>query len=278
MKAKRRFGQNFLAEPRYSQRIIEAVNPQPDETIIEIGPGRGALTRPLAESGARIIAIEIDRELVPDLVAGFAGFSNVRIIEADALAVDYCELIEPALTARVVANLPYYISTSILQRLISCRGCLTEMTLMLQREVVDRLTAAPGSKQYGYLSVIARLNCEIVRLFDVPPGAFRPVPKVDSSVVRVRVLDEPRARVSDEAMFTEVAQMIFAQRRKTLLNNLRAGVARLSLSGICEMEAALARAGIDPARRAETLAVAEIAALAEALGNESNRSRRDALK
>ncbi|MCW5970011.1 MAG: 16S rRNA (adenine(1518)-N(6)/adenine(1519)-N(6))-dimethyltransferase RsmA [Blastocatellales bacterium] len=269
MRAKRRFGQNFLAEPRYRQRIIQAVNPQPGETIIEIGPGRGALTRPLAESGARIIAIEIDRELVPDLAAGFAGFSNVRIIEADALEVDYCKLIEPALTARIVANLPYYISTPILQKLISSRRCLTEMTLMLQREVVDRLTAAPGGKQYGYLSVIAQLNCEIARLFDVPPGAFRPVPKVDSSVVRVRVLDEPRARVSDETMFTELAQVIFAQRRKTLLNNLRAGGARLSLSGVFEMEAALARARIDPARRAETLAVSDIAALAEALVNKN---------
>src|SRR2546426_8926606 len=142
---KRRFGQNFLVDRGIVERIIEAVRPQPDETIIEIGPGRGALTSQLLKKSAQVMAIEFDRDLVPRLRAQFAGSSNLKLIEADALDVYFCEIIQPASTARVVANLPYNIATAVLQKLIDHRRCLAEMTLMLQREVVDRITAEAGS-------------------------------------------------------------------------------------------------------------------------------------
>ncbi len=177
MRAKRSLGQNFLTGEHYPRRIVGAVAPRVDETIIEIGPGRGALTGLLVESEARIVAVELDRELIPLLAERFAARENFRLIEADALTLDFCREIEPATAARVVANLPYYVSTPILQRLIEQRRCLREMTLMLQREVAERITARPGGKEYGYLSALVQFFCEAERLFDVPPGAFRPRPQ-----------------------------------------------------------------------------------------------------
>ncbi|HYE75499.1 MAG TPA: rRNA adenine dimethyltransferase family protein, partial [Blastocatellia bacterium] len=144
MRAKKSLGQNFLTGTHYPERIVAAVRPQPGEAIVEIGPGHGAITGLLVDSGAEVIAIELDRDLVPLLTNRFSAQPNFRLIEADALTVNFCELITPATSVRVVANLPYYISTPILQRLIDHRACLTEMTLMLQREVVERITAKPG--------------------------------------------------------------------------------------------------------------------------------------
>ena len=184
MKAKRTLGQNFLVKSHYAEQIIASVRPQTGETIIEIGPGQGALTELLVASGARIVAVELDRELIAMLKRSFASAVNFNLIEADALKVNFCDAIAPASTARVVANLPYNISTPILQRLIEHRRCLREMTLMLQREVVERIVAEPGGKERGYLSVLVQLYCEAEHLFDVPPSAFRPIPKVVSSVVR----------------------------------------------------------------------------------------------
>ena len=271
MRAKRRLGQNFLVDRHYQERIIKAVSPQRHETIIEIGPGRGALTEHLAESNARLLALELDRELIPDLTAHFSVYPNVRIIEADALAVDYTQLISPATTARVVANLPYYISTPLVQKLIDCRQTISEMTLMLQREVVDRISAQPGGKDYGYLSVIVQLACEVSRLFDVPPGAFRPAPQVYSSVVRLRRRTQPLAPVNDEALFHVLSQVLFAQRRKTIQNNLRAGWTRLGLSDARQIDTALLDVQLDPRRRAETLAIEELAALSERIRNLEKR-------
>ena len=151
--ARRRFGQNFLVDRGVVDRIIEAVRPRPDETIIEIGPGYGALTSRLIEKAGRVVAIELDRDLVPALRAKFAGSTHFKLIEADALTTDFCAAIEPSPTARVVANLPYNIATAVLQRLIEQRRCLSEMTLMLQREVGDRIAAEPGSSERGFLSV-----------------------------------------------------------------------------------------------------------------------------
>src|SRR3989440_10616048 len=185
--SKKRFGQNFLADERVVERIIQEVRPREDETIIEIGPGRGALTSRLVENAGRLVAIEFDRDLIPLLQEKFGARKNFTLAEADALAVDLCALIEPAGKARVVANLPYYISTAILQRLIEQRACLTEMVLMLQREVVERITAPPASSERGFLSVLVEAYCEAETLFDVAPTAFRPVPKVWSSVVRLRL-------------------------------------------------------------------------------------------
>jgi len=267
MRAKRSLGQNFLTGEHYPRRIVEAVAPRADETIIEIGPGRGALTGLLVESEARVVAVELDRELIPLLTERFAERANFRLIEADALTVDFCREIEPAASARVVANLPYYVSTPILQRLIAQRRCLREMTLMLQREVAERITARPGGKEYGYLSALVQFFCEAERLFGVPPGAFRPAPKVYSSVIRLRVRLQPVAPVRDEKFFLELLKALFAQRRKTILNNLRASRDRLGLESETEITRTLAAAELDHMRRAETLSLSETARLAEQLTN-----------
>ncbi|HKQ77728.1 MAG TPA: 16S rRNA (adenine(1518)-N(6)/adenine(1519)-N(6))-dimethyltransferase RsmA [Blastocatellia bacterium] len=265
MRAKRSLGQNFLVGSHYPRRIVDSVSPRTGETIVEIGPGQGALTGLLLESGARVIAIELDPELIPRLSRLFSGRDNFRLIEADALKVDYCELVAPDATARVVANLPYYISTPILQRLIEYRRCLTELTLMLQREVVERITADPGGKEYGFLSVLTQFYCQVEKLFDVPPGAFRPSPKVYSSALRLRARARPVAPVNDEVLMIELTKTLFAQRRKTIFNNLRAGWNRLGLPGQSAIADLLFSCKLDPKRRAEELSIEEIARLADAI-------------
>jgi 16S rRNA (adenine1518-N6/adenine1519-N6)-dimethyltransferase len=267
MRAKRGLGQNFLVGSHYPQAIVDAVRPQAGETIIEIGPGRGALTKPLLESGAQVIAVELDRDLIPVLEGTFGDQPGFRLLEADALEVDFCELLAPGATARVVANLPYYISTPILQRLIDHRRCLREMILMLQREVAERIAADPGGKEYGYLSVLVQFYCETRKLFDVPPGAFRPSPKIFSSVLRLRVRDQPAAPVKDESVLIELTKSLFAQRRKTVSNNLRAAKGRLRLPPETEIDELLGGQGLDPRRRAETLTIDEIAGLTNAVCN-----------
>ncbi|MGE0883158.1 MAG: 16S rRNA (adenine(1518)-N(6)/adenine(1519)-N(6))-dimethyltransferase RsmA [Blastocatellales bacterium] len=267
MKAKRRLGQNFLVHSHHVEQIVAAVKPRAGETILEIGPGHGALTELLVESGARVVAIEVDKDLIPILTGGFSSCDNFSLIEADALKTNFCEAIAPASTARVVANLPYYISSPILQRLIEHRRCLSEMTLMLQREVVERIIATPGGKEYGYLSVLVQLYCEAEKLFDIPPGAFRPIPKVVSSVMRLRVRQQPVAEVEDENLLLELAKTLFAQRRKTILNNLKAGKNRLGLKDAAQAAQALSITGLEPQRRAETLSIAELANLANCIGD-----------
>jgi 16S rRNA (adenine1518-N6/adenine1519-N6)-dimethyltransferase len=264
MHAKKSLGQNFLVGTHYPKRIVAAVAPQPNETILEIGPGHGALTELLIATHANVIAIELDRHLIPELTAQFVDTPNFRLIEADALEVNFSELIQPATSARVVANLPYYISTAILQRLIAHRASITEMTLMLQREVVERIVAQPGGKEYGYLAALVQFFCEAKKLFDVPPGAFRPVPKVTSSIVRLRVRETPVALVRDEALFIELLKALFAQRRKTIWNNLRAAKDQFKKDEV-QFRAALETAQIDPQRRAETLSLEETASLANQL-------------
>ena len=257
--AKRRFGQNFLVDANVVCRIINDVQPKTDETIIEIGPGRGALTGKLIESGARVVAIEFDRELVPQLQKQFPDAANFQLIEADALTVNFCDVIQPAQTARVVANLPYNVGTAIIQKLIEQRKCISEMTLMLQREVVDRMMAEPGSSERGYLSVFVEAHCETEKLFDVAPPSFRPVPKVWSSVVRLRVRPSVAANVKDEELFWKVVSAGFAHPRKTILNNLREAPEPIQelLKKRGGASIVLCDAGIPPLRRAETLAIEE---------------------
>nr|MBA3806677.1 ribosomal RNA small subunit methyltransferase A [Acidobacteriota bacterium] len=179
---KKSLGQNFLADERVAELIVAALEPQSDETIIEIGPGRGALTSRLVERAGRLVAVELDSYLAQSLGRQFTGIPNFHLVEGDALTTDLCALIAPDRTARVIANLPFYISTAILQRLIEQRACISEMILMLQREVVERITAPPSSSERGYLSVLVEAYCEREALFDVAPDAFRPVPKVWSTV------------------------------------------------------------------------------------------------
>ena len=189
----KRFGQNFLNDKRIIHRIVEALQPRFDETLVEIGPGRGALTTPLLEKTGSLVAIEFDRGLIPFLTEKFAAQENFKLVQSDALVTDICDVIRPATHARVVVNLPYNIATPILQRLIEQRHCLTELVVMLQREVVERITAEPGSAERGYLSVFVQAYCETEKLFDVAPGAFRPAPKVWSSVIRLRLRRRTRA-------------------------------------------------------------------------------------
>jgi 16S rRNA (adenine1518-N6/adenine1519-N6)-dimethyltransferase len=272
-RAKKSLGQNFLVDETYARRVVGALAPRGGETVVEIGPGRGALTGLLLESGAQVVAVEFDRDLASLLRQRFGGRDNFKLVEADALGVDFCSAVEPASSARVVANLPYNISTAILQRLVAQRRCVPEMVLMLQREVVERIAAPPGSHERGYLTVLVEAFFDAAPLFDVPPGAFRPVPKVWSTVARLRVrateraTEEVAAEVFDEEFFHRVVSAGFAQKRKTILNNLRA--APEELRALAERaggpDALLESAGIDPRRRAEALTLAEWAALANAL-------------
>jgi 16S rRNA (adenine1518-N6/adenine1519-N6)-dimethyltransferase len=265
-RAKKRLGQNFLVDETYARRVVGALGPRAGETVVEIGPGRGALTGLLLETGARVVAVELDRELAPLLRERFAGREDFKLVEADALDVDFCAAVEPATSARVVANLPYNISTAILQRLIDQRACVTEMVLMLQREVVERITAPPGSAERGYLTVLVEAFCESEALFDVPPGAFRPVPKVWSTVARLR----PRAGAAeglDERLFQRLLAAGFSQKRKTILNNLRSAPEglRALVEGAGGVAAALGAAGVGPQKRAEALTLEEWAALTKTL-------------
>ncbi|MGB8507181.1 MAG: 16S rRNA (adenine(1518)-N(6)/adenine(1519)-N(6))-dimethyltransferase RsmA [Pyrinomonadaceae bacterium] len=266
-RAKKRLGQNFLVDESFIARIVDALSPHGGETIVEIGAGRGALTARLVEESCRVVAIEFDRDLAPLLRADFGVRENFELVEADALGVNFCEAIAPATRARVVANLPFNISTAILQHLIAHRRCLNEFTLMLQREVVERITAPPSTSERGYLSVLVEGYCEREALFDVPPGAFRPVPKVWSTVVRLRPLEHTPFDNQDEGFLWSVVSAGFAQRRKTMLNNLRSAPddlrVRVEASG--GAVAALESSEIAPQRRAETLTVEEWARLARTL-------------
>lgn len=255
----KRLGQHFLRDGRTIQRIIEALASKSDETIVEIGPGTGALTSALVESAGRVVAVEFDRKLAPLLTERFREFPNFKLVMADALTVDFCAEILPAHKARLVANLPYNISTAILQRLISQRACLEEMVLMLQREVVERVLAPAGTTDRGFISVLVEAYCEAEKLFDVAPGAFRPPPKVWSSVMRLKFRPQINAEITDESLLWEVVSAGFAQKRKTILNNLRHAPGRLQelLKRNGGASIVLCKAQIDLQRRAETLTVEE---------------------
>jgi len=255
----KRFGQHFLRDPRVIKRIVEALDPQPDQTIIEIGPGTGALTADLLERSARVVAIEFDKNLAPFLQERFQSAQNFSLIRDDALEVDFCASILPSTKARVVANLPYNISTAILQRLIARRGCLTDMVLMLQKEVVDRILAPAGSSDRGYLSAFVEAYCESEKLFDVGPGAFKPPPKVWSSVVHLRFREHLKFSVKSEELLWETVSAGFAQKRKTILNNLRNSTGRLQevVKRNGGASIILCKAGVDVQRRAETITLEE---------------------
>ena len=249
---RKRFGQNFLADPHYVARIAAAVAPQPGEIVVEIGPGLGALTGELIARAGRIVAVEIDRDLAARLRERF-GPDQLELVVGDALRFDFASL---GRGLRVVGNLPYNISSPLLFHLAAQADALRDLTVMLQREVVARMTASPATADYGRLTVMLQATFAIERLFIVPPGAFRPVPKVESAVARLVPLREARPRIADPARFERVVAAAFAQRRKTLRNALATLVS----------PDAFAAAGIDPQRRGETLSVHEFVALAEAAG------------
>ena len=263
----KRLGQHFLRDQRTIQRIIEALAPQTDETIVEIGPGTGALTSVLVERAGRLIAVEFDNKLTPLLNDRFGSLPNFKLLMADALTVDFCAEILPARTARLVANLPYNISTAILQRLIAQRQCFEEMVLMLQREVVERLLAPPGTTDRGFISVLVEAYCEAEKLFDVAPGAFRPPPKVWSSVMRVKFRPRINADVADQNLLWETVSAGFALKRKTILNNLRHASGHLQdvLKRNGGASIVLCKANVELQRRAETLTIEEWSRIVQAM-------------
>ena len=263
----KRLGQNFLRDQQVINRIIEAFVPRADETVIEIGPGMGALTAVLLERAGRVIAVEFDRNLAPMLRDKFAGQQNFKLLQEDALQTDFCSEIQPAEHARLLANLPYNISTAILQRLIAHRRCITEMVLMLQREVVERMQAPAGSSERGYLSVLVEAYCETQKLFDVAPGSFRPRPKVWSSVIGLRFREQLSFNMKHEELLWSIVSTGFMQKRKTILNNLRNAPG--SLQDLVRRNGGasivLCKADVDLQRRAETLSVEEWARIARAM-------------
>jgi 16S rRNA (adenine1518-N6/adenine1519-N6)-dimethyltransferase len=248
--ARKRFGQNFLADPHYVARIADAVAPRPGETVVEIGPGLGALTEALIARAGRIVAVEIDRDLAARLRERYPP-ERLELVVGDALAFDFASL---GRDLRVVGNLPYNISSPLLFHLAAQAHALRDLTVMLQREVVARMTAAPATPDYGRLTVMLQATFEVERLFTVPAGAFRPAPKVESAVARLVPLGAARPPIADAARFAGVVAAAFSQRRKTLRN---------ALASVVTPEA-FAAAGIDPQRRGETLSVAEFVALADA--------------
>jgi 16S rRNA (adenine1518-N6/adenine1519-N6)-dimethyltransferase len=254
----KRLGQHFLTDPNIIKRIITAFGPHSDETIIEIGPGTGALTDQLVARAGHVIAVEFDKNLAPILEHRYLKSSNFTLVRADALEVDFCSLLKQTAKARVVANLPYNISTAILQRLISQRACLSQMVLMLQKEVVDRMIARPGGKDRGFLSVLVEAYCETEKLFDVSPGAFRPPPKVWSTVIKIRLKETPEL-AGDEGLFTATVSAGFAQKRKTILNNLRNATGELQqvLKQNGGASIVLCKSEVELQRRAETLSLDE---------------------
>jgi 16S rRNA (adenine1518-N6/adenine1519-N6)-dimethyltransferase len=252
-------GQNFLVDDRVLDDIARAALRDGPPGVIEIGPGPGTLTDRLAAAGVPLVAIEKDRGLVPVLASRFADRPHVRIVEGDALEVDFGALLPGVARPAIVGNLPYYISSPLLVALVAQRRHLGPTTLMLQREVVDRLIARPGSKAYGSLSVMLQVHADLERVRLVSPAAFLPRPRVDSAVLSIRWLESPRVALGPEDHFERVVRAAFSQRRKTLRNALGSRFAA------AEVEAAGARTSLDLGRRAETLALDEFAALAGAL-------------
>lgn len=247
---RKRFGQNFLHDRQVIERIIRTMAPRADDMIVEIGPGLGALTQELIGSGACLHLVEVDR----DLAANWRRQENERLVVhvADALDFDFTQLaVEPA-TLRVVGNLPYNISTPLLFHLLGQRDCIRDMHFMLQREVVQRLAAEPGSADYGRLSVMTQYHCQVEFLFEAPPHAFTPQPRVTSAVVRLLPHAHEHGRAHDYGTLSRVVREAFSQRRKTLRNALSAAID----SGV------LHDLGIDASRRAETLRVDEFVAIA----------------
>lgn len=256
--ARKRLGQHFLVDPNIVRKIVALAALRPDETVFEIGPGRGILTRALCAEARRVVAVELDVQLGGYLRESTGDCPNLDLRLGDALEFPYEELPEGTV---VVANLPYYVSTPLLFRLLEARPRIDRMVLMLQSEVARRLVAQPATEDYGILSVLTQSAAAAQLAFPVSANCFRPRPDVGSSVVSLKVRRPPDPAVPDEARFVRTVRAAFAHRRKTLANSLRDE--GLPQSRIGE---ALAQAGIDPSRRAETLTLREFVSLAAALG------------
>ena len=254
-------GQNFLSDKNIIDAIIEGSEIGAEDLVIEIGPGMGVLTAAAAECASRVVAVEIDRHLIPILTETLENYDNVEIINADVMKTDLSEVVEKYRTlgkVRIIGNLPYYITTPIVMKLLEERVPADSITIMLQKEVADRIKASPGSKTYGALSVAVGFYCTVRHIANAPKEVFVPRPKVDSTVIRLDVRQERPVDLVDEKLFFETIKKGFGQRRKTLLNSLT-GIRGMSKESIA---AVLADCGIDSRRRAETLSMSEFADLA----------------
>ena len=254
-KARKRFGQNFLHDPGVIRQIVSAIGPAPGQRLVEIGPGQGAITKELLKVAGRLDAVELDRDLIEPLAKMCGDLGELQIHCADALRFDFHQLAEDDQRLRIVGNLPYNISTPILFHLTDQLDCIQDMHFMLQKEVVNRMAAEPGSKAYGRLSVMLQVKCAVMPLFDIGPGAFKPAPKVDSAFVRLQPHSKPVVQIDDDVVFAKVVTQAFAQRRKTLRNSLRELIDADGIQGL----------GIDPVIRAERLTLDEFAALANVI-------------
>jgi len=255
---KKSFGQHFLHDRRYIERIVSAVAPRAEDFVVEIGPGEGALTLPLLTAAGKLTAIELDTDLIPNLQARAATAGELHIIHADVLKVDFTALAHSHGVARlrIAGNLPYYISSPILFHCVEHAAAIQDMHFMLQKEVVERMAAEPGSKVYGRLSVMLQLACRVEPLFTVPPEAFRPPPKVESAVVRLLPLSPHEQHDANPEDVYAVVKGAFAQRRKTLAN---------ALKQLMDSDA-IRHADVDPRARAETLAPTDFVRLAKVYG------------
>ncbi len=250
---RKRFGQNFLHDPHIIRRIVSAINPRPGERLVEIGPGRGAITTGLLQAAGRLDAVELDRDLIEPLARRCGGLGELTIHNADALDFELRTLY-PHQRLRLIGNLPYNLSTPLLFRFLDQADCIEDMHFMLQREVVERIAAQPGSRVYGRLSVMIQVYCRAEPLFGIGPGAFTPAPKVDSTLVRLTPHRPLPCPVRDPAFLTRLVARAFGQRRKTLRNSLR---------GLIDTRLLRAQ-GADPGQRAEALSVETFVRLANA--------------
>lgn len=257
--ARKRFGQNFLHDQQVIDRIIACIAPQTADLLVEIGPGQAALTRPLLKSGAELLLLEIDRDLVSKLQKQFSDTPNITIHPGDALRANLPE-ITGGRPFRLIGNLPYNISTPLIFHVLQWHEQIIDMHFMLQKEVVDRMAAPPGSRTYGRLSVMTQFRSKVTPLFDVLPESFTPVPRVCSSIVRLQPIKEPAADAGSFKNLEKVVSAAFSQRRKTLRNSLK------NLLSADQINAA----GIDPGQRAEQLSLSQFAALARSLSYDAD--------
>jgi len=250
-RARKRFGQNFLQDQQLIAKIIQTVHPEPDQHLVEIGPGLGAITLPLLTAAQSLTVVELDRDLIPKLVKQCESIGTITVIDQDVLTVDFAAIAHGAHSLRLVGNLPYNISTPVIFHLLQYHPLIQDMHFMLQKEVVERMVAYPGSKAYGRLSVMIQWYCKVTPLFKVPPQAFLPKPKVDSMMVQLIPYHQPPHHCDDLARLSNIVALAFSQRRKTLANTLKP---------ILDT-AAITACGIDPKVRAEELTVADFVRL-----------------
>lgn len=262
---RKRFGQNFLHDPRVIARIVQAIGPGPNQQVVEIGPGQGAITEPLMRACGHLDVVEIDRDLATALAERWPEPDQLTIHRQDALKLDFCTLTDSERRLRIVGNLPYNISTPLIFHLLGQLRCVQDMHFMLQKEVVERMAAKPAQNAYGRLAVMVQYHCRVEPLFSIGPGAFRPSPRVDSAFVRLTPHDRRPVQVTDETCFARVVREAFSHRRKTLRNALRSITDGATIVAL----------GLDPQIRPEQLDLEAFAALANALASHGTAHRGD---